>query len=427
MQDDEVRKILNIGISKNKLEKELLQQFESAIYDYDAKKALIEWRQAEESWFLHKMIKQKKLLKELKAYSKNVSDINKDTVINIYNKLMTYSENCKYISKVDLAISNKFQGLWIGVNSNWDVLNKAYNDTCKVRESMNNIRIKDINIFLSNIIEIVKNKNNCKNNLYEEINEFNMYLDKCLELEKELEEKYLVQIYKMRKEENWIDCNLKNLEIWRNNIDNLKAWTSLLIQLDLVKTAGMNNVAEAYVNGDITEEDIIERYECNLNFALAMKTISETKALAEFQGAQFEETISKYMDLTREFEVLSIKELVAKLSSKIPNTAFSSAHSSDIGILKKAISSGGRMLSIRKLFDNIPTLLRRICPCMLMSPISVAQYIDPSFPKFDLVIFDEASQLPTCEAVGAIARGENVIVVGDPKQLPPTSFFHLTV
>ena len=81
------------------------------------------------------------------------------------------------------------------------------------------------------------------------------------------------------------------------------------------------------------------------------------------------------------------------------------------------------MISIRKLFNETPNLLRRLCPCMLMSPISVAQYIDPSFPKFDLVIFDEASQIPTCEAVGTIARGENVVIVGDPKQLPPTSFF----
>ncbi len=80
-------------------------------------------------------------------------------------------------------------------------------------------------------------------------------------------------------------------------------------------------------------------------------------------------------------------------------------------------------MSLRKLFDQIPVLLRKLCPCMLMSPISVAQYIDPSFPKFDLVIFDEASQLPTSEAVGTIARGENVVVVGDPKQLPPTNFF----
>lgn len=81
------------------------------------------------------------------------------------------------------------------------------------------------------------------------------------------------------------------------------------------------------------------------------------------------------------------------------------------------------MMSLRRLFDQIPTLLRKLCPCMLMSPISVAQYIDPSLPKFDLVIFDEASQLPTSEAVGTIARGENVVVVGDPKQLPPTNFF----
>ena len=81
------------------------------------------------------------------------------------------------------------------------------------------------------------------------------------------------------------------------------------------------------------------------------------------------------------------------------------------------------MTPIRKLFDSIPNLLRSLCPCMLMSPISVAQYIDPKYPKFDLVIFDEASQLPTCEAVGAIARGKDLVVVGDPKQLPPTSFF----
>jgi len=80
-------------------------------------------------------------------------------------------------------------------------------------------------------------------------------------------------------------------------------------------------------------------------------------------------------------------------------------------------------MSIRKIVDSIPTLLSRMCPCMLMSPMSVAQFIDPDAEKFDLVIFDEASQMPTYEAIGAIARGNNVIVVGDPKQMPPTNFF----
>ena len=62
---------------------------------------------------------------------------------------------------------------------------------------------------------------------------------------------------------------------------------------------------------------------------------------------------------------------------------------------------------------------------MLMSPTSVTQFLDVDMDKFDLVIFDEASQLPTCKAVGCIARGKNVIVVGDPKQLPPTTFFNV--
>ena len=63
---------------------------------------------------------------------------------------------------------------------------------------------------------------------------------------------------------------------------------------------------------------------------------------------------------------------------------------------------------------------------MLMSPMSVAQYIGLNQDKFDLVIFDEASQMPTSEAVGAIARGKSLIVVGDPKQMPPTDFFSST-
>lgn len=58
-----------------------------------------------------------------------------------------------------------------------------------------------------------------------------------------------------------------------------------------------------------------------------------------------------------------------------------------------------------------------------MSPISVAQYLEAKNDLFDIVIFDEASQLPTCKAVGALARGKDAVIVGDPNQMPPTAFF----
>ena len=80
-------------------------------------------------------------------------------------------------------------------------------------------------------------------------------------------------------------------------------------------------------------------------------------------------------------------------------------------------------MSLRTLFSKIPDLLPRLCPCMLMSPLSVAQYLQANPDMFDLVIFDEASQMQTSEAVGSIGRGHSLIVAGDSKQLPPTAFF----
>ncbi|MFR7383621.1 MAG: AAA domain-containing protein [Anaerostipes sp.] len=75
------------------------------------------------------------------------------------------------------------------------------------------------------------------------------------------------------------------------------------------------------------------------------------------------------------------------------------------------------------MFEQIPEVLTKLCPCMLMSPISAAQYLQAENDLFDIVIFDEASQLPTCKAVGVLARAENAVIVGDPNQMPPTSFF----
>ena len=92
-------------------------------------------------------------------------------------------------------------------------------------------------------------------------------------------------------------------------------------------------------------------------------------------------------------------------------------------ILYKCIRNGCRGVSIRKLFETIPDLISRMCPAMLMSPLSVSQYLGTNWPQFDLVIFDEASQMPTCEAVAAISRGKSAVIVGDEHQLPPTSFF----
>ena len=154
--------------------------------------------------------------------------------------------------------------------------------------------------------------------------------------------------------------------------------------------------------------------------------IDENDQLRMFNGLKFRQQIEKYKRDTARFQELSKEELYSKLASRVPSTSAAIAEGSEISILKRNIANGGRGNSIRSIIDNIPNLLPRLCPCILMSPISVAQYIDLDSEKFDLVIFDEASQMPTSEAVGAIARGKALIVVGDSKQMPPTSFFTTT-
>ena len=80
-------------------------------------------------------------------------------------------------------------------------------------------------------------------------------------------------------------------------------------------------------------------------------------------------------------------------------------------------------MSVRKILARASGAIQALKPCFMMGPQAVAQYLTPGLTKFDLVIMDEASQLKPEEAIGSIARGGQLVVVGDPKQLPPTSFF----
>ena len=97
------------------------------------------------------------------------------------------------------------------------------------------------------------------------------------------------------------------------------------------------------------------------------------------------------------------------------------------GLLRHEISKQTRHIPIRKLLDRAGEALRALKPCFMMGPLSVAQYLKPGAPPFDLIVMDEASQLRPEDALGAVARGGQLVVVGDPKQLPPTDFFKRSI
>ncbi len=208
-----------------------------------------------------------------------------------------------------------------------------------------------------------------------------------------------------------------------NNIENLRDRIMFNKAASDARSDGLMNVVNAYSSGAVPDGDVIPAFRKAYAKLLITDTIDKDDALRNFSGKIFEERVEQFRKLNDEFVALTRQEIYLRVASSIPDLAKEAQKGSALGILQHAIKSGGRGVSIRTLFTQAKDLITRLCPCLLMSPISVAQYLEPGVLTVDTVIFDEASQLPTCKAVGVIARANNAIIVGDPNQMPPTSFF----
>ncbi len=226
--------------------------------------------------------------------------------------------------------------------------------------------------------------------------------------------------------EDQLKARIDKLDQWANHAPQMRDWLHWSEYSDELRAAGLDCVVDC-MQTDAYEPKVMRESCLKALFKYkAESRIRNSEALATFEGMLFDEKVSTYRRMTEEFQLLTQKELYARLAARVPRVTDGLDSSSEIGLLNRNVSNGGRGISLRDLFEQMPTLLPRLCPCMLMSPMSVAQYIDMTGEKFDIVIFDEASQMPTSEAVGAIVRGKSLIVVGDPKQMPPTSFFSST-
>ncbi|HRU98082.1 MAG TPA: DUF4011 domain-containing protein [Ruminococcus sp.] len=420
---EQADKLIESGRGLKEVRGEVLDKFENTVLAYDVNGALVNWKTAQSKWFLPKFFKTKKLVKELAAHAKASVTVTKDNIAEHYVKLNRLGELSNVIKNAPTELTGIFGAIWNGEETDWDMASRAVELSQGLRDKLNASTLapeakKKLAEYVTQHFGTPSDKQSNKSAV-EKLTEDNGRLGRTVET---LSEKFRIDCDAFTQGENWAEDAVTAADGIISALPQLKEWTGIVTLSEKLNEMGIGNVADNYLSGKVKTSELISSFDSDLCRALVTDTISTVPALAKFQGALFEETIRKYGEVLDKFSTLTINELVAELSAKIP-TPGSSAASSEIGILQKAIKSNGRMMSIRKLFDSIPNLLRRMCPVMLMSPISVAQYIDPSYPKFDLVIFDEASQLPTCEAVGAIARGENVIVVGDPKQLPPTSFF----
>ncbi|MBR3764630.1 MAG: DUF3320 domain-containing protein [Clostridia bacterium] len=150
--------------------------------------------------------------------------------------------------------------------------------------------------------------------------------------------------------------------------------------------------------------------------------------LSVFRAHNHQESIARFDALDQQQLDIARSRIRKQLIDVVPDEKHRALSATDeLAILLSEMNRKGGHMPLRKLFSKIPNLLTTLKPCMMMSPLSVASYLEDNALTFDLVIFDEASQIMPENAIGAIMRGRQVIVTGDTKQMPPTDFFTVSV
>lgn len=280
---------------------------------------------------------------------------------------------------------------------------------------------------------------------------------------KDLDHEFISQICTSREYQSSCVSAKERLEAFINNVEPLIIWFSCdfdksidFMSMDINKLCSMltkclhgltaleewvdfNAVRMECIDGGLEEfiicceniclkqDDIIPAFKKRFYRLWLDSVLPEFPAVLSFRQRLQEETIEEFSTLDKLQLEIAKARIQEKLINSLPSTDRFTNGYDEISILKREMAKQRKLMPTRKLFTAIPNLIMTLKPCLMMSPLSVSLFLESEFYKFDMVIFDEASQVNTENAIGAIVRGKQVVIAGDSKQLPPTNFFQASL
>lgn len=203
----------------------------------------------------------------------------------------------------------------------------------------------------------------------------------------------------------------------------LEEWVDYCSNREKCGEAGLNEYVNKVEELGVKSDYIVDAYLKRFYHLWLDAVLPNFPAVQNFRGRIQSQNIREFCELDKGQFKIAQARVKERALNRIPDFNSISGARDEIAILKREINKQRRLMPLRKLFMAIPNLVTSLRPCFMMSPLSVSVFLEAQSYDFDLVIFDEASQVHTEDAVGAIMRGKQAIIVGDTKQLPPTNFF----
>lgn len=221
---------------------------------------------------------------------------------------------------------------------------------------------------------------------------------------------------------NWGEYPLQQLaeqfQQWRQQLPHLHQMARFNALAEKFNAAGLQVMLAAARDSD-QSDTLVPLLDITWHDNLVQRAYKDLPILARFDRLEHEHRIQRF----RSLDLASIDHAQTRLATAIWQRKPHINQPGEMAVLRTEINKKRRHLPIRQLIDRAGRAIQQVKPVFMMSPMSIANFLPPAKVNFDVVIFDEASQVKAVDALGAILRGKQVIVVGDTRQMPPTDFF----
>lgn len=211
-----------------------------------------------------------------------------------------------------------------------------------------------------------------------------------------------------------------------DNPDDLDKQLRLLSSETEAEALGLRTLLAAWVDAGLRYEGVAAAIDALYFRSAAESLMRDNPVLARHTGKVHDQVRDRFRSLDKEILRLNRQMIAATLHSRpIPPgaRAQSTKDYTDNQMLDHQSSLQRPRIALRRLFSNAGNAIRAYKPCVMMSPMSVSQYLEPGKHLFDLLVIDEASQMRPEDSLGALLRVQQAVIVGDPEQLPPSDFF----
>lgn len=426
-----ILEIIAHGRQRNQLREKLYKRYVPGLLSLDLDGLAQQWSAAQKTWFLPRWLGSRKVRQILATVARPEYALQNIEISAELDQALTLRQEEQFIKHSAKRAEEILGVYWQSGEADWNVVGDYIDRTeslRKVASSVAGIDFERAVQYRTKWAQLIADGNEqlkSENPIGQRFQAYNETFEHFKRVENALKSLLVLDSQSAWGSTTAIDYLSdvqKHCSMWQENLNGLKAWCYWrLVRRDAI-ALNLTPLINAYETQGLPTEKLQKTFTRGYYQWWCDAIIGSEPALCGFFSIAFEDKIREFKKIDAKYTHLTQKEIRARVAAKLPKGQADNPNS-EMGLLRRQLQRKVGHMPVRALIQKIPNLLPRLKPCLLMSPISVAQYLDPSHSVFDMVIFDEASQIPVWDAVGAIARGKEAIIVGDPKQLPPTNFF----